>query len=778
MGQRSILRDILIVLFALVVAGLLFVIVRQNDRYEQRVIDLTKMQRDQQRVLEEQSAAVQELLAQLKSGKAPAVQPNQPQSLDDARAKWEQQYADPKAAPGGTLYRAFPSDPGSLNPLTENDATVSRIYESLGQSLLTRDYKNPDIHVPSLATSWDEQQVSWGIPAKNGGTQILAQLQKDLPLEVKSWLKPSLEPDGRVRLEITKLGDDYLAEVTKIVPVEAFTPVQWVQARAVKSNQTGGPDAKGVLARFREWAASRPELKLSGEQVWFSEDGFKFRVPGGKENAENFVNEFLAQKEQQGPSGPAWSVSGTESFVFESKLLFTFTLRPGVRWNDGTPLKESDFVFRFRTMKDPGINCQATRNYFQDCESLEAPDSRTLRFTWRKLYKGAFEQSAAFGPLAEHIYHYTNPNDFNNSPHSTEAYGTGPYKLLEWKRGQRLVLVRNEYYWGLKPNFDRVQYNIIHESNTRLQNLAGKELDISELTPTQWMYETEKPPFGQEHGLIRFKQYAPVYSYIGWNLLRPELSDKRVRRALTMSIDREKILNGVLRGLGSVSHGTFFALGPYNDANIKPWPYDPPAAAKLFADAGWTLNSSGFLEKGGKTLRLRVSFPAGQETYKTVLIAAQDDLKKAGVQFELDPIEWAVLLERIRKRNFDAIALAWQLAWDPDPYQLWHSSQAAGEGSNHCSFANAEADAIIEQLRRTFETKKRIELCNRFDALLHDEQPYTFMFNRMDLYGMNADIQNAFLPLKAGETRNLYLPIFGAQAYSQYWWMPKQYQHK
>jgi peptide/nickel transport system substrate-binding protein len=266
--------------------------------------------------------------------------------------------------------------------------------------------------------------------------------------------------------------------------------------------------------------------------------------------------------------------------------------------------------------------------------------------------------------------------------------------------------------------------------------------------------------------------------YIGWNALRPDLGDKRVRRALTLSIDRDTILKELLHDLGSVCSGTFFSLSPYNDPNIKPWPYDPAAAAKLFAEAGWTRDSSGFLQKDGKRLEIKINFPAASEVGKKILVAAQSDLKKAGVQCALDPIEWAVFLEKIKKLQFDACTLRWHLSWDPDPYQLWHSSQAVENGSNHCSFKNNEADEIIEKLRRTFDKDERVRLCHRFHAILHEEQPYTFLFNDEDLFGHNADLRNVYLPLKPGEKRGMYFPIVQAYNFTRFWWMPKADQHK
>lgn len=107
----------------------------------------------------------------------------------------------------------------------------------------------------------------------------------------------------------------------------------------------------------------------------------------------------------------------------------------------------------------------------------------------------------------------------------------------------------------------------------------------------------------------------------------------------------------------------------------------------------------------------------------------QETLAAAGIDMKIQNLEWSVYLQRLQDKNFEACCLGWQSPFDPDPYQIWHSSQADLPGSsNHIGFRNHEADRLIEELRATFDMERRIELARRFEALLHEEQPYTFLF--------------------------------------------------
>ena len=105
----------------------------------------------------------------------------------------------------------------------------------------------------------------------------------------------------------------------------------------------------------------------------------------------------------------------------------------------------------------------------------------------------------------------------------------------------------------------------------------------------------------------------------------------------------------------------------------------------------------------------------------------KEDLRRAGIEMRVERFEWAVFIQRIQRKEFDATTLAWNLGYSSDPYQLWHSSQSSG-GSNFVSFTNAEADSIIERARQEFVQDKRLALYQRFNHIIHEEQPYTFLF--------------------------------------------------
>ena len=152
---------------------------------------------------------------------------------------------------------------------------------------------------------------------------------------------------------------------------------------------------------------------------------------------------------------------------------------------------------------------------------------------------------------------------------------------------------------------------------------------------------------------------------------------------------------------------------------------------------------SGILERDGRKLKFTVMYPNAAPTYQRMLAMIKEDMAKAGVQMDLLGLEWSVCVQRLEKKRFDVCALGWLGGIKPDPYQIWHSSQADLESSsNHIQFKNPEADKLIEELRITFDPAKRQVLYHRFHRLIHEEQPYIFLFSSYSLNALNRRYRN------------------------------------
>jgi peptide/nickel transport system substrate-binding protein len=225
----------------------------------------------------------------------------------------------------------------------------------------------------------------------------------------------------------------------------------------------------------------------------------------------------------------------------------------------------------------------------------------------------------------------------------------------------------------------------------------------------------------------------PAFSYIGWNADKPLFSDRKVRTAMTLALDRKRLVETVFVGLGSVACGPYLPSRGHLDPELKPLPFDLERARSLLNEAGWSdTDGDGLLDKVLSGRRTPFEFTllifGGSSEYTSLANVFKEDLLKLGVRMKIEAAEWSLMQKRMDEKKFDAFTGAWGLSWDADPYQIWHSSQAdVPKGSNRVGFRNAEADQLIEKLRETFEPEARTKLFRQLHRIIYHAQPYTFL---------------------------------------------------
>ncbi len=440
--------------------------------------------------------------------------------------------------------------------------------------------------------------------------------------------------------------------------------------------------------------------------------------------------------------------------ISEDKLTYTFKIRQGVKWHDGAPFTSADVVFSYKTIMDPKVDAPQLRSYYQEIRDVEAIDDYTVKFTYARPYFLALEFCGGMPIVPKHIFE---KGDFNTNPAGRKPVGTGPFKFVKWTTGREVVLEKNPDYWGEKPHLNRIVFRIITDSSVALQVLKRQELDVASLTPIQWEKQTNSPDFKKHFD--KFSYFTPNYSYIGWNSKRPFFADKRVRTALTHLVNRELILDKVMYGLGAIVTNPFYINSPEYDKSIEPIPYDPAAARKLLEEAGWVdHDNDGIRDKDGVKFSFEFLIPGGSETGEKIATILKEELDGIGIDMTIRKTEWAVFTTRLNERNFDAVTLAWSMGIESDPYQIWSSTQAEA-GSNFIGFKNAETDKLIEEARKEFDRDKRIELYRQFSEIIHEEQPYTFLFCRKATVAVNKRFENVTVYPLGIEPTEWYVPL-------------------
>jgi peptide/nickel transport system substrate-binding protein len=409
--------------------------------------------------------------------------------------------------------------------------------------------------------------------------------------------------------------------------------------------------------------------------------------------------------------------------ISEDNLRIRFHLRKDVKWQDGKPFTARDVKYTYDVYIDPKTPT-AYATDFKRIEKFDSLDDYTVEVTYKEPY------APALGSWTTSILpaHLLEGKDITKSPLKRDPIGTGPYRFVEWKTGEKIVVDANKDYFEGRPYISRVLYRIIPDPATMFLELKAGRVDQMSLSPLQ--YSRQSTGKWWEENFRKYKYLSFSYAYLGYNLKDWKFQDKKVRQALTSAINRESIVQGVLLGLGVVAHTPYKPDTYWYNPNVKKWPYDPDLAKKLLAEAGWKdTNGDGILEKDGKPFEFTIITNQGNEVRKNAATIIQSDLKKVGIKVNIQVIEWAAILKNfIDKRRFEAIVLGWGIGQDPNQIDIWNSEKTAEHQLNFMSYDNKEVDWLLEQGVKTYDRAERKKYYDKFQEIIAEDQPYTFLW--------------------------------------------------
>jgi len=461
-------------------------------------------------------------------------------------------------------------------------------------------------------------------------------------------------------------------------------------------------------------------------------------------------------------------------------LTYTFHLKKNITFSDGHPLTAHDAVFTLKVIMNPMvINGAHLRNYFNMVKTAEAPDDYTFVVHMSQPYFQADHQIGTMWIEPKHVLDpkgLTDEYTFEDCANIPKAkknkairefgdwfessdvsrnpkylIGSGPYVVKEWITNDRVITERNMKYWNSGTKWgksypDKMIYKTVSDFNTALSALKAGELDlVTGLTPGLYTHQIDLQKTPQ---LAKDAFFFPYIYYIGWNEENPLFEDKHVRQAMTYFTDVKALIDKVMLGLARPIFGMTYFMRKECHPTLKPYEFNAEKAKQLLKEAGWTdSDGDGVLEKiiGGRKVDFKFSFlvNSGNEIRKNVALILSEELRKAGIIADIQPLEFTVYLQNLRNHKFDAYVGAWSVPTDaPDEYQIWHSSQAEGHGSNYISYKNREVDSVIEKNRVEFDENKRMEYMRRFQEILYEDQPYTFLWNPKERAAYSNRFQN------------------------------------
>ncbi len=408
--------------------------------------------------------------------------------------------------------------------------------------------------------------------------------------------------------------------------------------------------------------------------------------------------------------------------ILENGKILRFKLKEGILWDDGVELTSADVEFTYKLMIDP----KTPTAYAEDF--LLIKEFKVIdRYSFEVHYEKPMARSLVTwmnGILPKHALEHQN---LLKTKLAREPLSAGPFRLKEWSAGRRIVLSARDTYFEGRPYLNEIVYRVIPDLSTMFLELKAGHVDMMELSPVQYLYQTKDDKWDRNYHKFKFLSFS--YMYMGYNLQDLKFSDVRVRQALAHAINKEEVVKGALMGLGVPVIGPYKpGTWVYND-EITDYGYDPETARLLLADAGWKdTDGDGVLDKAGKAFEFTLLTNQGNTQRIKIATIIQSNLLKIGVKVTIRTVEWAAFLkEFIDKRRFEAVILGWNILQDPDIYDVWHSSKIAPGMLNFIGYANEEVDALLERGRSTVNQDDRKRIYFRLQELLHRDQPYCFL---------------------------------------------------
>ncbi len=477
------------------------------------------------------------------------------------------------------------------------------------------------------------------------------------------------------------------------------------------------------------------------------------------------------------------------ALISEDGLAYTYELRDGITWDDGTPLTAKDIEFSTKVMLCPLTNnAQIRSNYSSVIKSVEIDKDNPLKFTmyahdvnytnsniFSELYiqqknywdpEGVLDKlsfkdifAAKFKETKELTDWFNSYNDGDNSYKPHLLQGLGAYQVTEWVAGQYITIEKKENWWGVNDTSiyssafpDKIIFKIITDDAASYLALKSEDIDVTTRIGTVKLLKLqERDYFNENYDSDFLNQYS--FSYIGLNMKPdgikhlPFFIDQKVRRAMAYLTPVDEIIEVIVHGKASRQASNISSLkSTYNDT-LQLIPLDINKANELLTEAGWIHTDGDNIRdkmiNGVKTpFSFKLSYMSSPVS-KEIVLMIKESLYKAGLVAEPTPMDFTLFYKNAMDHNFDAMMGGWGgSASYSNPMQLWHTSSWATKGSNFCGFGDAESDSLIYLANRSIDYKKHKDALWALQAKIYNDQPYVFLYSTKRKFAIHKRFNN------------------------------------
>jgi peptide/nickel transport system substrate-binding protein len=397
-----------------------------------------------------------------------------------------------------------------------------------------------------------------------------------------------------------------------------------------------------------------------------------------------------------------------------------FHLDPKAKFHNGQPVRAADVKWTYDSLMDPNF-VTSKRSGYAVVDHIEAPDDHTVIFKLKEPNGGLFD-NLTLGIL---------PTGADTNVYKTHPIGCGPYKVVDFRTDDRVVLQAFDQWHGGPPKIKNVILRVIPDATTRVLELRRGTVN----------FEVNSIPFENVSAFDKNadykvdKQAGSVYQYLAFNLEDPILKNLKVRQAIAHAIDRQKICTDLLRGY-AIPTDSMLAKGHWARAeNLPTYPYDPNKAKQLLDEAGYKAGANG--------MRFTLSFKTSTDSEASLRAQMiQQMLKQIGIDVTIESSEFGTFLDAISKGQFQMYSMSRNGVQDPDFYYvIFYSQNTPPSGQNRGYYANPRVDQLLIDGRSTFDKAKRKEVYGQIQTILQQDLPYVSLYHQVNVAVMRKNVQ-------------------------------------
>jgi len=443
----------------------------------------------------------------------------------------------------------------------------------------------------------------------------------------------------------------------------------------------------------------------------------------GGENWGSAAGPMLAEKWAVSPDGKVWTIN----------------LRKDVRWQDGRPFSADDVIFTVKAIQDANVQTGGFRDRFMEGETpipFEKIDDYTVQATLSQPIS-AFATNISVPILPQHLLA---SQDINNAAFNQKPVGTGPFRVTEWRSGESVTLEANGDYWGGAPLLDRWVFRIIPNQDAVSTALQAGDIDFAQIRGR------DVPRFLGKPGFKVVTAPLDLSRMIILNHARPFFRDVRVRKALSLAIDRQAVIDAAEQGYGTPADSPFNqAVSMYRAGRLPVDQVDLEQARDLLQAAGWAdTNGDGIVEKDGEPFRMTLDYNASWTFMTPVAAYLQGQWKQIGVSAAVRTYDSASFIPAVFRstdldKPYDAFINSWGLfGGDPDHYSPYFAPSTPG--ASPLNYDNEAVKALFDRARVTVDPAVREQLYVQAETLLWEDYVFIALYYPPRIFAYNSHL--------------------------------------